>query len=124
MLKAIVVEDHPAIQEALSAALRDVAEVEVLEVARSEAEALDALDRRGDEADLVVLDVGLAAGSGLGVLKRRSSMASRCRFVVLTAGATTEVRKMCKELGADAVFEKAGEFAPFLTYCRESPSAR
>ncbi len=95
----------------------------MLDPARSESEALELLDRRGDEADLVILDVGLAGGNGPGVLARRSSMSARCRFVVLTGGATDELRSRCLSLGTDAVFEKAGEFGPFLAYCRPAPSA-
>jgi DNA-binding NarL/FixJ family response regulator len=123
MRSAILVEDHPAIQEALVAALEEAASVRVIETVATEAQAIWALDHRGDEADLVVLDVTLAEGTGMGVLKRRGAMSARCRVVVLTNGATAEVRRRCLALGADAVFEKAGEFEQFLAYCREAPSA-
>ncbi len=50
-------------------------------------------------------------------------MAARCRFVVVTGGATEVLRARCLSPGADAVFDKAGEFEPSRAYCRAAPRA-
>ena len=42
----------------------------------------------------------------------------RCPRVVLTNFATSDVRRRCLELGADAVFDKSNQIDALIDYCR------
>jgi two-component system OmpR family response regulator len=121
MLTAYLVEDSATIREVLVPTLAELGGVEVLAMAEGEREALDWLGAHGEEADLVILDLFLKNGSGLGVLARRQELRLR-RVVVLTNYATADIRQRCLELGADAFFDKSTEFDGLLGYLHKVAS--
>ena len=120
MLSAFLVEDSPTIRENLVPTLEELADVTVIAVAETESEAVEWLHTHGDEADLVILDLFLKQGSGLGVLTS-GQLNTRCSIVVLTNYATSDIRQRCEALGADAVFDKSSELDAFLEFCRGQP---
>src|SRR5659263_433480 len=67
-LKTYLVEDNPVIRESLIATLEELAPVVVVGTADDELTAVQWLSRPGQHADLVIVDIFLKAGSGLGVL--------------------------------------------------------
>jgi len=69
---------------------------------------------------LVIVDLFLEDGSGLGVLRAVHQRTKRLRTVVLSNYATPEVRQRCLELGAERVFDKSGDIEDLLSYCRET----
>ncbi len=121
MRSAYLVEDNPAIRSMLSSALEDMAGFEVTAFAETEDDAAHWLAAHCREADVVVLDIELRAGSGLGVLRRRAEFPPGCRFVVLTNIATHDLRRRCLALGAEAVFDKTAELDEFLDHCCRLP---
>lgn len=116
-VKTFIVEDSPIILDNLVATLEELAPVRVIGSAPDEDAAVNWLTADGRDVDLVIIDVFLKAGSGLGVLKRAAQRNAPGKRVVLTNYATQEMRKKCLELGADRVFDKSNELDDLLLYC-------
>lgn len=122
-LKTYIVEDSPVIRENLIATLEELVPIEVVGAAEDEASAVQWLLLPDNRADLVIVDIFLKAGSGLGVLKAAQGMVKTpddqgpCRMVVLSNYATQEIRRTCLSLGADRVFDKSNEIDALILYC-------
>ena len=116
-VKTFIVEDSPIILDNLVATLEELAPVLVVGSAPDEDAAVEWLTADGRDVDLVIIDVFLKGGSGLGVLKRAAQRSVPGKRVVLTNYATTEMRKKCLELGADRVFDKSNQLDDLLLYC-------
>jgi DNA-binding NarL/FixJ family response regulator len=116
-LRAFIVEDSPVIRENLVAALEEMAPIEVIGTAEDEASAIEWLARSENICDLVVVDIFLKSGSGLGVLRAAASAGKPLKLVVLSNYATPDMRRKCLELGADRVFDKSNEIDALILYC-------
>ena len=116
-LKAFIVEDSPVIRENLVAALEEMAPIRVVGTADDEASAVGWLAGADNSADLIVVDIFLKSGSGLGVLKAAAAMPGGLKLVVLSNYATPDMRRKCLELGADRVFDKSNEIDALILYC-------
>ncbi len=114
-LKAFIVEDSPVILENLVAALHDLAGVEVVGSTADEEGARQALPAAG--ADLLIVDIFLRQGSGLGVLQQARQLGLPA--VVLTNYATAAMRERCAQLGAERVFDKSRELDELMQFCAE-----
>lgn len=110
-LRTLLVEDTPAVRDRLRALLEAVAGVNVLETAATVAEAIAAAQRLAP--DLIVLDLQLARGSGLDVL-RAVKRAPGLTVVVLTNHASPQHRARCLAAGADAFFDKSADLQPLF----------
>ncbi|AOW15460.1 hypothetical protein LPB72_16820 [Hydrogenophaga crassostreae] len=121
--KALIVEDNPVILANLVATLEELTEIRVVATVDNEADAVRELVQRASELDLVIVDLFLTSGSGLGVLKRAKEMTLPARRIVLTNYATDDIRHRCTNLGADHVFDKSRELDSFLDYCEQLTSA-
>lgn len=118
-LQTFLVEDSPVIRENLIATLEEMAPVSVIGSAADESAARDWLDSHRDRCDLVIIDIFLRKGSGLGVLQSLGQRPQRCKRVVLSNFATPDIRQRCLALGADGVFDKSGEIDALIDYCRQ-----
>jgi DNA-binding NarL/FixJ family response regulator len=116
-LKAFIVEDSPVIRENLVAALEEMAPIDVVGTAEDESGAIGWLARSENHCDLVVVDIFLKHGSGLGVLKAASNSGLPMKLVVLSNYATPDMRRKCLELGAHRVFDKSNEIDALILYC-------
>ncbi|NUZ05071.1 response regulator [Piscinibacter koreensis] len=116
-LKAFIVEDSPVIRENLVAALEELAPIEVVGTAEDEPSAVRWLAESDNDCDLVVVDIFLKSGSGLGVLKAAATTNQSKKLVVLSNYATPDMRRKCLELGADRVFDKSNEIDALILYC-------
>ena len=116
-VKAFVVEDSPIILDQLVAALEELAPVEVVGSAPDEAAAVQWLTEPDNRCDLVIIDIFLRTGSGLGVLRRAAELGFQAKRVVLTNYATPDMREHCAALGADRVFDKSRELDELISYC-------
>lgn len=116
-LRTFIVEDSAVIRDSLFAALQELAPVQVVGWADDEAGARQWLAQPPQPCDLVILDLWLREGSGLGVL--RATQGHAARRVVLSNCATAEVRAQCLALGAERVFDKSGELDDLLRYCQQ-----
>ena len=116
-LKTYIVEDSPVIRENLIATLEELGPVQVVGTAEDEATALHWLAATHREVDLVIVDIFLKGGSGLGLLRAAQALPHRHRLVVLSNYATAEIRRKCLDLGADQVFDKSNEIDALILYC-------
>jgi DNA-binding NarL/FixJ family response regulator len=116
-IKAYVVEDSPVIRESLIATLEELAPIKVVGTAEDEATAVRWLSQAENQFDLVIVDIFLKGGSGLGVLKAINALSQRHNVAVFSNYATNDIRRKCLELGADRVFDKSNEIDDLITYC-------
>lgn len=119
-LSTFVVEDSPVIRENLVATLEELVPVQVVGWADGEAAARRWLNDPAQHCDLVIIDLFLREGSGLGVLRALHAHPARC--VVLSNYTTPEMRARCLALGADRVFDKSGELDELIAYCQRVAS--
>lgn len=120
MLKTYIVEDSQVILENLIATLEELVPVEVVGTAEDESNAVQWLTRPSNCFDLVIIDIFLKSGSGLGVLRSLRSLNNRPhKLVVLSNYATQDMRDKCRDMGADRVFDKSNEIESLLLYCNE-----
>ncbi|MDQ2929024.1 MAG: response regulator [Pseudomonadota bacterium] len=115
-LRTYVVEDSSIIRENLTDALQENAPVEVVGSAEDEQAAVAWLLDPQHVCDLVIVDIFLKSGSGLGVLKKIADLDPAVRRIVLSNHATPEIRAKCAQLGADKVFDKSNEIDEMLVY--------
>lgn len=116
-LRTYIVEDSPVIRENLVAALEEMTPVSVVGTAEDEATARDWLERGDADCDLVIIDIFLRKGSGLGVLQGLAQTQRDCKRVVLSNFATPDMRRKCLDLGAHKVFDKSNEIDALIGYC-------
>ena len=116
-LRAFLVEDSPIIRENLIAALEELAPVEVVGTAEDERSAVDSLAAMAPACDLVIIDIFLKGGSGLGVLRAATALGRTMKLVVLSNYATADMRRRCEALGASRVFDKSNEIDALIDYC-------
>jgi two-component system, OmpR family, response regulator len=116
-LKTYIVEDSPVIRENLVAALEEMTPVTVVGTAEDESTARHWLEGSSDDCDLVIIDIFLRKGSGLGVLQGLAQSQRNCKKVVLSNFATPDMRRKCLDLGANKVFDKSNEIDALIGYC-------
>lgn len=120
-LRALIVDDSPVILESLTETLEEMAGVQVVATAANEPSALAWMDDRTDGCDVVIIDIFLKSGSGIGVLKGMREFTRPPDRVVLTNYATQEMRTRCLELGAEAVFDKSSEIDELVSWLADHP---
>jgi len=113
-IKIYIVEDSSIIRDNLTDALRESAPIEVVGCAEDERGAIAWLRDAGNQCDLVIVDIFLKNGSGLGVLKAMGEIPDAPERIVLSNHATPEIRVKCKQLGATKVFDKSNELDEML----------
>lgn len=118
-LKTYLVEDSPVIRDSLIATLEELVPVAVVGTAEDEMSAVQWLTQPNNPVDLVIVDIFLKGGSGLGVLRAVNRLPHRYKLVVLSNYATEDIRRKCLELGADRVFDKSNEIEALILYCSQ-----
>lgn len=118
LLKTYIIEDSRVIRDNLIAALEELAPIEVVGVAEDEATAVRWLTETTNVADLIIVDIFLKSGSGLGVLRALKPALPPRTVVVLSNHATPEIRQNCIRLGANKVFDKSNELDALMQYCQ------
>ena len=116
-LKTFIVEDNPLIRRNLVEAMMELLDVNILGFADNEDDARCWLSVHHRDWQLLIVDLFLQQGSGLGVVQQCQNRSEQQRVVVLSNYATDEIRSRCMACGADAVFDKSTELDQFLAYC-------
>ncbi|WP_353506314.1 response regulator [Variovorax davisae] len=83
-------------------------------IAQSQGEAVHWLAGHKGEWDLAVVDLFLAEGSGIEVVRWCQGRETHQRVAVLTNYSTESVRKTCLDAGADAFFDKSTQLDEFF----------
>ena len=108
MQTVYVVEDAPLVRERLIEMLDATPGTQVIGAAEGADEAIrDILEER---PDVVLLDLRLAQGNGLDVLRAVHPAAPEITFYMLTSFATEPYRQLAVRLGAQDFFDKASDF--------------
>src|SRR5437016_3307979 len=80
IVRILVVEDHPAVREALAARIKQYADLEICGEAEDAAEALQmATDKK---PDIIITDITLKKGDGIDLIKRLKSRDASARILV------------------------------------------
>ncbi len=96
-VRVLIVDDHPMVREGLRSMLAGP-EIEVVGEAATEAEAIE---RAADLCpDVVMLDIQLADGNGLGVLRRLKASAPQISVLIVTMHANAEFVREAVRAGA------------------------
>jgi len=107
-LQVYIVEDSRITQRLLGS----VIEATGAELSGCSADAATAIrDVVALQPDLILIDIGLASGSGFHVLKalQDRSLVPGATKVVLTNYVSAEYKNLCLRLGADQFFDKSSE---------------
>jgi len=107
--RVFLVEDSAPIRERLVGLLGEIAGVQVVGEADTAADAAEGILRT--QPDTVVLDIRLAQGSGIDVLRAVHPRAPEIVFIVMTNFANPQYRKICMEAGASHFIDKSTEIA-------------
>ena len=89
----------------------------------AEDEAWDWLQAHPNDWDVVLVDLFLRAGSGLGLLHRMGNRGPGQKAIVFSNYADATIRKRCAQLGVDAVFDKSTEVDGLMEYLARLPDA-
>ena len=109
-LRIFLVEDSAILRDRLAETFAAWGNVEMVGHAETESVAETAL--RTQEWDVLILDLQLLHGTGLGVLRSlRSHRKPGTLVMVLTNYAIPSYRARSMELGADYFFDKANDFS-------------
>ena len=123
-VRTFIVEDSPIILDSLVAMLEELAPVQVVGSAADETSANHRLEGLADKVDLVIIDIFLKSGSGMGVLRDAERVGLHARRVVLTNYASPDMRQRCTLLGAHRVFDKSCDLDELVSYCAGLAEAR
>ena len=103
----------------LTKTLEELCNIKVVATAASETEATTWLIQPDQNWRLAIVDLFLQPGSGIKVLAACKNRKPEQKVVVLTNYATPNIRRVCMNLGADAVFDKSTEVDALINYCSE-----
>lgn len=106
-MKLVIVEDSERIRTQLMRLIDARPGIAVVGSATAEEEALALILATG--ADAVLLDLALAPGSGLQVLRRSRQLGNRAKVLVLTNNNQDAIRRACLASGASGFFDKSHE---------------
>ncbi len=116
-LRTFLVEDSAVIRAELIATLEELGPVRVVGSAEDEGDAVRWLTAPANAAELVILDIFLKSGSGLGVLRALARQVPPRHLIVLSNYTTPELCRRCLDLGARRVFDKSNDIEALLSYC-------
>ena len=122
-LQVYIVEDSPIIQRLLTSAIVAAG----AELSGCSADAQTAIaDLYALQPELILIDIGLASGSGFEVLKtlQDHNLVPAAVKVVLTNHANAEYQNLSVRLGADRFFDKSSETSQALALISTLAAAR
>ena len=118
---AYLVEDNPLIRDNLVAALEELVPMRVLGSSANEEDAVRWMDAPHPPCDVIIVDLFLHSGSGLGVLRALQSRKLPFQSVVLSNYVNADTRKRCLALGAQRVFDKSSDIDELVAWCAALP---
>ena len=119
-LRVFLVEDFPPVRELIVENIEEIAGLELAGMAEGEQEALDWLSK--NSCDVLILDLELRQGNGLGVLKALEP-ANGIVKIVYSNHVSPNIRGLAERFGASHFFDKTLD-TPKLRGLLESLSVR
>lgn len=114
LIKVLIVDDSPIVRERLTEILLNDHCIRVVGEAAGIGDARRLV--QSERPDVITLDLALEGGSGIELLReikqtgRDPSGPSAPKVIVLTNHSSPAFREKCRQLGADAFFDKATQF--------------
>ncbi|MBI5428787.1 MAG: response regulator transcription factor [Nitrospinae bacterium] len=127
-MKAFLVDDSPMALEQLGAMLFEMGDVEIVGEAGNVQDAEQGILR--SRPDVVILDIQIAGGSGVDVLRTVKKALPSLKVVVLTNHPFFQYRVKCMAWGADYFLDKHNEYVRIpgivrqLRWAGERPDSR
>ena len=118
LISTFLLEDQTDIRDALIHGMQEYAPVRFVGLADTEAAAKKWLSANDGRWELAIVDLCLTQGSGLNVLKDCRSRTARQKVVVFTSYTEKHLLRRCRELGADAVFNKSNDVEQLVNFCK------
>jgi len=106
-MKVYIVEDSIPVREQLTHLLAAVPSLQPIGAAGEEERAVSEI--LAYHPDVVLLDIALAPGSGVNVLRRIRAAGSGARVLVMTNNVDQALRDACEALGISGFYDKSGE---------------
>lgn len=105
-LRVFLVEDLPVVRNRVIESLQEIKGLEVAGFAESEDSALSWLGSHA--CDVLILDLQLRQGNGLGVLKALASLNTSPRLlkIVYSNHVSATIRRLASQFGAAYIFDK------------------
>ena len=104
MTNIFIVENSSAIRATLQSVLSDMSRIKVVGQAMNESGAIERIGAL--LPDIVILNLGLQSGSGIGVLEHVKKYHEKIKVIVLTHFPDPMSIERCRNAGADYLFEK------------------
>ena len=120
--RVFLAEDSDAIRMRLAAMLGKLANVSIVGEARTPTLAIEGILRT--QPHFAVLDIQLAEGSGMDILRTISPMETGIVFIMLTNHSAPQYRNACLRAGATHFLDKANEFATVKTLIQSIAHSR
>lgn len=106
--RLIIFEDSQPFLDRLRRLLSSVKGVEIVAVAHGSRDAGELMRRY--QPDCLLIDMFLAEGAGLDVLRSMTTLSYRPLAVIMTSEPSEELELACRKLGADSLIDKAQDF--------------
>jgi len=110
--RLIIFEDSAQFTRRLQALLAEVESLEIVAVVPGSLDAVELLRRH--QPDCLLIDMFLAEGAGLDVLRAMTALSYKPLAVIMTSEPSEELESMCRILGADSFVDKAHDFHRIL----------
>ena len=107
-MKILIADDSKMIRERIIAMISVIPGVEIVGQAENAGEAIVFIEVL--KPDVVILDIRMAGGGGIEVLKKIKQKKIEIVKIILTNYPNSQYKKKCFELGADYFFDKSTEF--------------
>ena len=107
-MNVFIAENSEIARETLQSALSDMSDVKVVGYAVDEPNAIKQIGAL--QPDVVILDLGLQPGSGIGVLENIKKCHTAIKVIVFTHYSDEFCVDRCKSAGADYFFDKSFQF--------------
>lgn len=115
-MRALIVDDSPAVRERLLASLLEGGDVEALEASDPD-QALQWM--ASVTLDVVLVDLCLGAERGFELIGRLKALQPEVKVIVLTNDVGDAQRRECLARGADHFFDKSRQFEQALAVARK-----
>ncbi len=113
----VIIEDSMLLREMLVDVLSSVDDVSVVGEAEDQSGGLHSMETK--QPHLVIIDLELKAGSGIGVLTALSNDRERYgnpKTVIFTNHGSSVLRRRCEDLGVDGFFDKSYQLDDLIDF--------
>lgn len=117
ILTILLVEDSPIIRQVVLESLTSTDNIKVVGFVDSQKKAIEQLERY--KPDLVIIDLELIEGNGLGVLKQLGHEPEKFGYpkkVVFTNHTSPVLKRKCQALDIEGFFDKSYQLDDLLDY--------